>query len=550
MKRHNKQFLAVLLALLILASMSLVAFAAADEGEDTNPPESIQVTFNAGEGAFSDGSTSKTVTATYTSVAANVGGWALSTPDAPTCKGKIFSVWENSSDGPSLGAGASAMIMNQAHTTYTAKWVDKGDYTITFDANGGMFSDGEATTTVTATYNSFLDMWTFTPPEAPATQPEGKGGFTKWSGGGSDCIPGNPAAISTQITSFTAVWKNLEHKITFDTEHGTKPSDMETVDGKLPDLPKLTASGYTFKGWFVGDQEYKGGETITENITLTAKWVKNPSQSGGSGILSGGSSTPSYSVGGGSGAADNGSWTTDKASAQKGDTVTITLKPRSGYQGVPAVKDDKGNSVTVTRKDENVYTFIMPEGNVTISAEFTAIVQPIINPFVDVSEGDYYYDAVLWALENLITQGTGDGTTFSPDKSCTRAEAVTFLWRAAGEPEPTTTVNPFTDVEGGYYYKAMLWAVENKITTGTGDGTTFSPGAVVSRGQMVTFLWRVAGEPSAAEGGFTDISANEYYAAAVNWAASNGITQGYNGAFSPNDNCTRGHIVTFLYRAQ
>ena len=171
-------------------------------------------------------------------------------------------------------------------------------------------------------------------------------------------------------------------------------------------------------------------------------------------------------------------------------------------------------------------------------------------PFVDVPASAYYYDAVAWAVENGVTGGT-TATTFSPNNACTRAQMVTFLWRAAGEPEPETTVNPFTDVStSAYYYEAVLWAVERGITNGT-SATTFSPDTTVTRGQTVTFLWRNAGSPAVSGSGFADVAADAYYATAVAWAANEGITSGTSAtAFSPNNACTRAQIVTFLYRAQ
>jgi hypothetical protein len=172
------------------------------------------------------------------------------------------------------------------------------------------------------------------------------------------------------------------------------------------------------------------------------------------------------------------------------------------------------------------------------------------NPFEDVAEGTYYYDAVLWAVENGITEGTSD-TTFSPDDPCTRAQAVTFLWRAAGSPEPTSTEMPYTDVSANaYYYKAVLWAVEEGITEGTSE-TTFSPDQTCTRAHIATFLWRANGQPdSDAENPFTDVASGAYYETAVAWAAENGITTGTTTTtFSPNNSCTRGHIVAFLYRA-
>ena len=168
--------------------------------------------------------------------------------------------------------------------------------------------------------------------------------------------------------------------------------------------------------------------------------------------------------------------------------------------------------------------------------------------FRDVSKYDYYYNAVKWALKKGVTSGTGR-YTFSPDAACTRAQTVTFLWRAAGCPKATAKTNPFTDVHtSDYFYEAVLWAVENGITNGT-SSTTFSPNASVTRAQVATFLWRANGEPAAKDSGFTDVAANAYYAKAVAWAYAEGITTGTGfGVFSPEAICTRAQIVTFLFR--
>ena len=174
--------------------------------------------------------------------------------------------------------------------------------------------------------------------------------------------------------------------------------------------------------------------------------------------------------------------------------------------------------------------------------------------FNDVTKGAYYYDAVEWAVTNNITNGYGSDTIFNPDGTCTRGQVVTFLWRANGSPEPASMNNPFTDVKSSdYYYKAVLWAVENEITNGYGSDTIFNPDGACTRGQVATFLWRAEGKPamSSAANPFTDVKAGEFYYDAVLWAVENGITNGYGSSttFCPDITCTRGQIVTFLYRA-
>ena len=256
-------------------------------------------------------------------------------------------------------------------------------------------------------------------------------------------------------------------------------------------------------------------------------------------------SDPSYNVTDGSGSNENGSWTTDRTSATSGTTVTITVTPKDGYEGKPVVKDASGGSVTVTDLGNGRYSFTMPASRVTVSVEFTPVAPAIT--FTDVAPGAYYADAVAWAVANGITNGTGDGK-FSPNDPCTRAQIVTFLWRAMGSQEVAPGTS-FTDVApGAYYEKAVAWAVANGITNGTGDGK-FSPNDPCTRAQAVTFLHRAEKLPAASGSSFSDVASGAYYANAVSWAVANGITNGTgNGRFSPDDTCTRGQIVTFLYR--
>ena len=241
----------------------------------------------------------------------------------------------------------------------------------------------------------------------------------------------------------------------------------------------------------------------------------------------------------------HGDVTVSPKNASKGDTVTITVKPDSGYElDTLTVKDASGSKIKVKDKGDGKFTFTMPASKVTVSAEFAEIETL---DFADVSTDAYYYEAVKWAAKKGITGGTGDGT-FNPNGSCTRAHIVTFLWRAAGSPEPKSTVS-FADVPAGSYYaKAVAWAVENGITLGTGDGT-FSPNATCTRGQSVTFLYRALGTAPTTVNGFTDVTADAFYADAVAWAVESGVTNGTSAStFSPNNGCTRAQIVTFLYR--
>ena len=246
----------------------------------------------------------------------------------------------------------------------------------------------------------------------------------------------------------------------------------------------------------------------------------------------------------------NGGVTASHKSAAKDTAVTLTVTPDKGYVlDTLNVLDSKDKAVKLTQKNGK-YTFTMPSSKVTVSAAFKAAAPASENPFTDVPSGAYYEDAVIWAVKKDITSGTS-ATTFNPDGSCTRAQAVTFLWRAAGSPEPKSAAMPFTDVPAGSYFeKAVLWAVENGITKGTSD-TTFSPDASCTRAQIVTFLWRAGGSPAVSgNSAFSDVAADAYYAAAVAWAEKNGVTGGIGGGLFGSDNtCTRAQIVTFLHRA-
>ena len=243
----------------------------------------------------------------------------------------------------------------------------------------------------------------------------------------------------------------------------------------------------------------------------------------------------------------NGEVTANRRYAERGDTVTITVTPDKGYTlETLTVTDKNGKEVKLTEKNGK-YTFTMPASKVTVTATFMDD-NTMLNFFVDVKASDYYYDAVLWAAQNGITSGT-DAEHFSPNQPCTRAQIVTFLWRAAGSPEPKT-MSSFADVSmDAYYAKAVAWAVENGITTGTGDGK-FSPDATCTRAQSVTFLFRAIGKLVDSKAEFSDVLTDSYYANAVAWAVENGVTNGIgDGLFGPDNSCTRAQIVTFLFRA-
>ena len=325
-------------------------------------------------------------------------------------------------------------------------------------------------------------------------------------------------------------------------------SPAKAAAGTEITLTATPNSGYHFKEW----QVVKGGVTIkndkftmpADNVEIKAIFEKDASTGGGGG--GGGVTTYSITVK----SAKNGDVTASHKSASKGTAVTLTVDPDKGYVlDALTVLDGKDKEIKLTEKNGK-YTFTMPASKVTVEATFKASAPTGKNPFIDVPAGSYYEDAVIWAVDKGITKGTS-ATTFNPNGICTRAQAVTFLWRAAGSPAAKSAVMPFTDVKAGsYYYDAVLWAVEKGITKGTSD-TMFSPDATCTRAQIVTFLWRANGSPAVSgNSAFTDVAADAYYAAAVKWAEKNGVTGGIGGGlFGSNNNCTRAQIVTFIYRS-
>ena len=345
---------------------------------------------------------------------------------------------------------------------------------------------GDALPTFELVYNGLVQGDTLTPSVQPA--------FTCFESDGTTAVTANTAAGTYAIT-----WTN--------------------------------ADGTTFS-----DANYTVTKEAAGTLTITAR-----GSSGGGG----GSSVSTYSVT--VGKTDNGSVSVSPKSASKGDTVTVTVTPDKGYTlETLTVLDKNGKELKLTEKNGK-YTFTMPAGKVEVKVTFMDD-NTMLNYFVDVKAGDYFYDAVKWAAEKGITSGT-DATHFGPNAACTRAQIVTFLWRTAGSPEPKST-GSFADVPtDSYYAKAVAWAVENGITGGTGDGK-FSPDATCTREQAVAFLYRASGSPAVSGGSaFNDVAANAYYADAVAWAEKNEITGGIGGGlFGSGNDCTRAQIVTFLYR--
>ena len=370
--------------------------------------------------------------------------------------------------------------------------------------------------------------------------------FKEWQSDEVTVADDDTFTMPDEDVTVTAVFEADEtgaYTVTFDANGGSvTPANATTgADGTLASLPTPTRNGsYSFSGWYT---EVSGGTIVdtttvfTADTTIYAKWTQN----------SGGSSAPTTFE---TTVADSthGSVSINKNNARAGEIVTINVNPDQGYTlETITVTDRNGKNIPVTAEDGK-YTFTMPASKVTIEATFMED-NSMLNFFVDVPADAYYYDAVLWAAKNGITDDT-DATYFSPNTGCTRAQVVTFLWRAAGSPEPKS-MNSFADVSAdSYYAKAVAWAVENGITSGTGD-ETFSPDAVCARAQIMTFLYRFNSVDTMEikVNPFTDVAEGQYYYDAVLWGAKNDITAGTTATtFSPNATCTRAQIVTMLYR--
>ena len=328
-----------------------------------------------------------------------------------------------------------------------------------------------------------------------------------------------------------------------------KNADYTKVDAAIAEASALNKNDYKdFSGVEAAVKAVVRGKNITEQseVDKMAKAIEDAINALVRRSSGGGSSSPSYSVTT-PGKTENGTVTVSPRSAEKGDSVTITVKPDSGYQlDDLTVTDKNGKELKLTDKGNGKYTFTMPAGKVEINAAFVKEVET--SPFSDVSTSAYYYEAVKWAQEKGITGGIGNGL-FGPNRPCTRAQIVTFLWRAAGSPVVNYAMNMTDVAEDAYYAEAVRWALSEGITTGTGDGK-FSPDATCTRAQSVTFLFRAIGKLVDSKAEFNDVLTDSYYANAVDWAVENGVTNGIgDGLFGPNNSCTRAQIVTFLWRA-
>ena len=406
------------------------------------------------------------------------------------------------------------------------------EFIVTFDANGGTGSMEPVTVEEGSRY--VLPACGFIPPVNMQ--------FSGWALSADGSMIADGAIMVTSNITLYAIWEPVpvnEFVVFFDGNGGTPAvSSMTTIGHRLAFLPGAFRSGsYRFDGWYT---ERNGGELITTSTVFAANTIvyAHWTYTGGSG--GSGGYVPGYYIIRATAGAGGSITPSGDVSVRAGANQTFTITPNRGY-AVSDVKID-GRSIGAVRS----YTFENISASHTIEVQFR-----VRSSFVDVPSGSYYEDAVDWAVANGITTGT-DAAHFSPDGICTRAQAVTFLWRAAGRPAPESRTMPFTDVPAdSYYYDAVLWAVENGITKGT-SSTTFSPDDTCTRAQIVTFLWRSEQSPAAGSSNpFTDVSADAYYADAVLWAVKEAITTGTTRTtFSPDAECTRAQIVTFLWRCK
>ena len=446
--------------------------------------------------------------------------------------GQEFKAWEIG--GVEYNAGDGYVVLG--NTEIKALWKDSAviptTFTITFNANGGTGSMEPVTVEEGSRYP--LPACGFIPPVNMQ--------FSGWALSADGSVIADGAIMVTSNITLYAIWEPVpvnEFVVFFDGNGGTPAvSSMTTIGHRLAFLPGAFRSGsYRFDGWYT---ERNGGELITTSTVFAANTIvyAHWTYTGGSG--GSGGYVPGYYIIRATAGAGGSITPSGDVSVRAGANQTFTITPNRGY-AVSDVKID-GRSIGAVRS----YTFENISASHTIEVQFR-----VRSSFVDVPSGSYYEDAVDWAVANGITTGT-DAAHFSPDGICTRAQAVTFLWRAAGRPAPESRTMPFTDVPAdSYYYDAVLWAVENGITKGT-SSTTFSPDDTCTRAQIVTFLWRSEQSPAAGSSNpFTDVSADAYYADAVLWAVKEAITTGTTRTtFSPDAECTRAQIVTFLWRCK
>ena len=438
-------------------------------------------------------------------------------------KGEFSGKVENQTGGTIGGGMFSGTVTNNGT-------INGGTFAVTFDTKGGS----------SVQVQNILNGQRASEPADPT-----KTGYT-FGGWYTEKTCTNPYEFTTPVQNaltLYAKWTINKYTITFKPENGDKDTTITQDYGTPVTAPaNPTRTGYTFAGW---DREIPA-TMPAENMTVTAQWTAVGSGSSGS---SGGSSRedrePSYAVSAPS-KTENGTVSVNTKNARQGDRVTLTAKADPGHVlETLTVLDSKGKALSLTDKGGGMFTFTMPNGQVEVKAVFAAEVKTA--PFRDVPVDAYYYDAVKWAAEKGITTGQANGL-FGSDRSCTRAQIITFLWRAAGSPVVNYAMEMGDVSADAYYAEAVRWALSRGITSGTGGGA-FSPDDACTRAQAVTLLARALSAKAGSAANFTDVPADAYYAQAVSWAVENGITTGVGGGrFDPNSTCTRAQIATFLYR--
>ena len=479
---------------------------------------------NAAKGKITDGTFTETSTVnnrgtigggTFSGTVENKGG---------TIKNGIFNgAVENQASGTISGGTFSGTVTNNGT-------INGGTFAVTFDTKGGNNVPVE----------NVLNGQKATKPADPT-----RAGYTfgGWYTEETCTIPYEFTTPVQNALTLYAKWTINQYTITFKPENGDEDTTItQDYDTPVTAPANPTRTGYTFAGW---DREIPA-TMPAENMTVTARWTAVGSGSSGS---SGGSSRedrePSYAVST-PGKTENGTVSVNPKNAGQGDRVTLTVKPDPGHVlETLTVLDGKGKALPLTDKGGGMFTFTMPNGQVEVKAVFAAEVKTA--PFRDVPVDAYYYDAVKWAAEKGITTGQANGL-FGSDRSCTRAQIITFLWRAAGSPVVNYAMEMGDVSADAYYAEAVRWALSRGITSGTGGGA-FSPDDACTRAQAVTLLARALSAKAGSAANFTDVPADAYYAQAVSWAVENGITTGVGGGrFDPNATCTRAQIATFLYR--
>ncbi len=482
----------------------------------------------------------------------------------------------DTTDGPCTITGSGGTVFNGKVTVTPGSTIEKGTFngevinngTITGGTFSGTVINGEDGTIAegvsipnlkfivtfdnegTRTTAIIDDGDKLTAPAAPTKEGYRFGGWYYDNNGGKAKWDFDTDTVTRAMT-LTAKWVQT-YTVAFDTNGGSAVAPVTVDAGSTATKPvDPTKSGYTFGGWYKDSTlqtpwDFANG-TVTADTTLYAKWTANPP------APSYDDPDPTYAVS--APAAENGSVTVSPRNASAGSTVTITVKPDSGYVlETISVTDRNGNDLKLTDRGNGKYTFTMPGSRVEVKVTFMED-NSVLNFFYDVPNGAYYYDAVKWAVDNGITGGVGN-SLFAPNQPCTRGQIVTFLWRAAGSPVVNYAMNMTDVAEDAYYGEAVRWALSEGVTTGIGD-ITFGPDAACTRAQAVAFLFRyaVASGMDAVTladliSGFADAASVPGYAvSAMNWALSQGIMQGSGTQLLSGNTCTRAQIVTFLYRA-